>query len=370
MCGQIKTGMRGERGPCLLISISLLALLAAVPAQAAQNPWKEGTTTLHLARSFTSLLKRNKVKLQALAPATLKGQTLTLPQSAGHVDSDSGQAALAHAGALIVKSPRGSIEIRQFTLRTTSEPLIANTNGPTMKLARGEGRSLARQGFGEAIRYRTLRLTPTFALRLDKRLKLHRLLRAGEPIGSLAAQSQPLTVAIAPRGTVSLQLDPEVLAQLEALHVSVNPIFPAEHQGFAFSFPIVLGSRLAPDASRGTLRAGGSLEFLELGEGLFGQLFVHEPWLDFEARLATAELNVLPSPPYRGRAERPSLLGISLAGASVLADPAARTIAVQGAALSFNQTLAGAFDEAFAGGKEEFGAGERFGTLGFSAVAE
>ncbi len=367
MRAKAKIERKRGRGLAATSLLVLLVLTVPSPAPAAINPLASGQTTIHLNGAFTRLLKSHKVVLKALAPARLEGQILRLPVSSGRIDSDSGQGAIGHAGALRISSPRGSLTLREFTVRTTSEPLIANTNGPTMKLATGQGRSLPREGFGTGARYRTLKLTEPFARRLDKRLHLGRALAPGQLIGSLVAKTQPASVAIAAQGALSLTLDPQTLAKLDALHVSVNPIFPDEHIGGVFSFPVILNGRLAPDLSSGTLRTGGSLEFLDLGEGLNGQLFLHEPWLDFGAGLTSAELNVLPSPPYQGRSERPSLLGIDLAGASASQDPAARTITLQGATLSFNQTLAAAFDEAFAGGKEVFRAGDLLGT--FSVVA-
>jgi hypothetical protein len=369
--GPISATKPHRRASPALLAMALCALLAPSPAPAAINPLApQGSTTLQLSRAFTKLLKRHRVALKALAPATLRGQTLRLPVSGGRLDSDSGRGAVAHAGALKISSPKGSLTLREFTIRTTSEPLIANTNGPTMKLAAGQGLSLPREGFGQAIRYRALKLTANFARRLDKRLGLHNLLRSGEPLGSLQSRTRPASVAIRAAGELGLELNPQTLAKLGKLHVSVNPIFPAEHQGSTFSFPIILGGRLAPDLHSGTLRSGGSLELQFLGEGQYSQLFLHEPWLDFEARSTSAELNVLPSPPFQGKSERPSLFGIGLGGASPSADPGARTITLTGASLALGAQSAAAFDEAFAQGKEEFKVGDPLGTFGFTVGAQ
>ncbi len=59
-----------------------------------------------------------------------------------------------------------------------------------------------------------------------------------------------------------------------------------------------------------------------------------------------------------------------MGGASASSDPVARTIALQGASLALNAQAAAAFDETFAGGTEEFKAGDLLGTVGFTAGAE
>jgi hypothetical protein len=358
------------RGLLLLAATLLLALVPSAPASAAINPLASGQTTIHLSGAFTKLLKQNKVKLKALAPARLKGQTLSLPVSSGRIDSDTGQGAIGHAGALKISSPKGSLTLREFTVRTTSEPLIANTNGPTMKLAKGQGQSLPREGFGSGVRYKALKLSANFAKRLDKRLHLGRAFAPGQPLGSLLSKTQPESIAIAAQGTLSLTPDPQTIAKLDALHVAVNPIFPTEHIGGVFYFPIILNGRLATDLSSGTLRVGGSLEFLYLSETSYAKLILNEPWLTFDGLTTSSELNVSPSPPYQGRSERPSLFAIGLAGASASADPGARTITLSGASLAMGSQAAAAYDEAFAKGKEEFKAGDLLGTFGFTARAE
>ncbi len=353
-----------------IVLLLATSLLAPGSATAAINPLASGQTTIHLSGAFTRLLKHNKVALKALAPARIKGQTLSLPVSSGRIDSDSGQGAIGHAGALKISSPKGALTIREFTVRTTSEPLIANTNGPTMKLAAGQGQSLPREGFGQGARYRTLKLSANFAKRLDKRLHLGRAFAPGQPLGSLQSRTQPASVAIAAQGTLSLTPDPQTLAKLDALHVALNPIFPTEHIGAAFYFPIILNGWLAPNLSSGTLRVGGSLEFLYLSESRYAKLILNEPWLTFDGLTTSAELNVSPSPPYQGRSERPTLFAIGMSGASASADPGARTITLSGASLAMGAQLAAAFDEAFAGGKEEFKAGDLLGTFGFTVRAE
>ncbi len=103
----------------------------------------------------------------------------------------------------------------------------------------------------------------------------------------------------------------------------------------------------------------------------YGQVIIHELWLNFAAGTLTAELEVQPSPPYKGKLNVVAVLGLDMGTATVSSNPSARTITVSGATATFNSTLAAAFNEALAKGEGEvFKAGETFGTLSFTARAE
>jgi hypothetical protein len=173
-------------------------------------------------------------------------------------------------------------------------------------------------------------------------------------------------VTILEAGRATFVLSSEFLAKLGALFVSVNPIFPAEHAGPTFTFPLIIGGVLAPDASSGTLRTGGDIELLQLGGG---QIFWHEFWADLGARVDSAEVNVQPSPPYAGKQGRVGVFDLA-PGGSVTSDPKARTIGLSGVSLALEAQTAAILNQAFAGGTEVFKAGEVGGTLSFTAQGQ
>jgi len=105
---------------------------------------------------------------------------------------------------------------------------------------------------------------------------------------------------------------------------------------------------------------------LQLGGG---QIFWHEFWVDLGARVAAAEVNVQPSPPYPGKLGRVGVFDLA-AGGSVSSNPKARTVAVTGAPLVLEAQTAKSLDEAFAAGKEVFKAGEALGALTFTAQGQ
>ncbi len=244
-------------------------------------------------------------------------------------------------------------------------PLLAKLGGSQLKIVTAAQIASRREGFGMGFTATRLKLTAKAATRLDKRLRLKDAFTAGQLLGTLASKTEPATTTVLPAGRAAIAFGSQILAKLDSLHVSVNPIFPAEHVGPTFTFPIVVGGTIAPDGAAGTLRSGGDVEFLQLGGG---QVFWHEPWLDLGARVDSAEANIQPSPPYPGKQGRVGLL--DLGAAALSSEPAARTVTVSSAPLTLQAATAAAFNQAFAQGKEVFRAGEALGALSFTAQGQ
>lgn len=352
-------------------AVTALALLfcLALPqgAGALYDPLVSGTTKIALDRGFLALMKREGVKLSARAPAKLKRGVLTLPVSGGEMDPTTGKGTIEHQGALLFESQRRKVPFRAIAVKAKKTPLIAKVGGSQLKVAKAKTISSKREGFGEGFSSQGLSLTQKVATRLNKKLGLGRLLGEGTPFAKSTSATQPLTVSILPQGQATLVPDPAFMAKLKALFVSLNPIFPAEGRGGVFSFPIGLDGAISTDASLGTLKLTGDLEFLQLGGG---QVFWHESWLELQSQLDTTEVDLEPTPAFPGKIGRTPVLALGLSSASRSQDPKARTIALQGAPATLTAQSAAHFNAAFAGGKEEFRAGELVGALGFGAQAQ
>lgn len=349
-----------------IAAIAALWLLAAAPsAHAASDPLGSGTTKLTLDKGFLAFLKRDKVALGATAPGRLKAGVLTLPVSGGLMDPTTGKGTIEQEGALVFKG-RKRVPLKDIAIKTKHSPLVAKVGGSQLKVASSSKLSAKRDGFGTDFSAAKLKLSAKVAGRLNKKLRPAVPFKEGQVIGSTASKTQPQTVTILEAGRATIVLSSEFLAKLGSLFVSVNPIFPAEHSGPTFSFPIVIGGAVAPDATSGTLRTGGEIELLQLGGG---QIFWHELWLDLGARIDSAEVNVQPSPPYAGKQGRVGVFDLA-AGGSVASDPQARTIGLSGAPLTLEAQTAAALNQVFAAGKEVFKAGEVGGTLSFTAQGQ
>lgn len=361
---------RGRRSAAIILG-ALVALLAIAPyANATYNPLASGQTKLTLAKPFLSLLKANKVKLTGKEGATLKGAVASFPVSGGKFDPTTSNGFIEHAGALFFQAGNQKVPLTSLQLKTTQKhaPFSAKFGGGQLKMASAAKLAVTREGFADKVKVQTLKLSSKVATRLDKKLRLKGVFKAGQLIGSTITKANPQTVAVAESGKASFVFDPATAAKLQSLFVAINPIFPAEHPG-PFTLPIFTGT-ISPNASEGTIQTLGSIELVQIGGG---QVFLREAWAELSAGAYSPELELDPSPPYPGKLGRAPVGALRLAGASVSSDPAARTIGVTNATVSMDANLAAAFNEAFAkplGKGSVFAAGEPLGTVSFTAQAQ
>jgi hypothetical protein len=347
-------------------ALTALALTALAPgAQATYDPIGSGATKLTLDKRFASFLKKDGITLSAAAGAKGKGSAFTLPVINGNMDPTLGQGEINQQGTLVFQNDRKKVPLRSLVLKTKHSPLIAKVGGGQLKIATSSKLSSKREGFGTAFNAKALKLTAKVATRLNKKLRPEIPFVQGQPLGTVSSNAQPRLVTILEQGRATLVFDPAFVAKLDGLFVSLNPIFPAEHVGATFTFPIIPGGQLAPGGSEGTLRTGGSVELLQLSGG---QIFWHELWLDMAAKVDSAEVDVEPIPALPGKLGRIGVL--DLGTTSVTSDPGARTISVSGAPMALQAQTAKNMNEAFAPGKEPFKAGEAVGALSFVAQGQ
>lgn len=346
----------------------LCALLAAQarPAEAINDPLGSGTTRLVLDKRFARFLKQDGIELGTKAGARRGGGVLLLPVSGGSLDPTIGRGEIENAGSLVFQNGRRRLPLRAVRVKTKRTPLIAKVGGSQLKVATAARIDSSREGFGTAFTAEGLKLSAKVATRLNKKLRPALPFAPGQPLGKLLSRVQPQTIAILAGGTATISIDPAFLAKLDAHFVSLNPIAPAQRSpGPIFSFPIIAGGRLSPDALAGTLHSAGALEFLQLGSG---QVFWTEPWFDLDLHQTLAEADVEPTPTYPGKLGQVPVL--DLGAGSTAADPNARTIALGGAPLSLPAAVAAYFNQAFAEGKPDFEPGEPVGSLAFTAQAQ
>jgi hypothetical protein len=344
-----------------------LALVLAFPlaARAAYDPVGGGATRIVLDKRFSAFLERAGVSITADGGAVKRGRTLVLPVTGGSFDPTVGRGEVEQEGRIVFSSPRRRLPIRKLVVKTTNAPLVARVGGSQLKVATSTATSSKRRGFGTVFSARKLELTEKVATRLNKKLRPRQQFEAGHLIGKLVTAARPLVISILPAGRATLVFDAAFVAKLDQHFVSLNPISPAERMGTAFTLPIIAEGALAPDASLGTLRTGGEIEFLQLGAG---QIFWHELWFDVGLPAALAEVDMQPTPAFPGKLGQVPVL--SLGGGAVDSDPAARTITLAGAPLTLAPGTAAAFNQAFAAGKDDFKAGEFMGALSFTAQGQ
>ena len=286
----MRHGHQAKRMAAAAIGTILATLIFAPLAQATYDPLGKGTTRLVLDKSFTAFLKRDGVALSTTSPGQLKAGAIVLPVSGGLIDPTTGKGTIEQEGALVFGG-RKRLPLRNLVLETKHSPLIAKVGGSQLKVATSSKLASKREGFGTEFSARQLKLTAKVAERLNKKLRPPHPFEAGQPLGSVVSKTEPLTTTILAQNKTMLALDAGLLPKLEALHVSINPISPAElTPGPLFTLPIVsksatVESAIAPDAQTGILQTGGSIELLQLHAG---QIFWHDLSFDLGAKSVLA----------------------------------------------------------------------------------
>jgi hypothetical protein len=345
-----------------------VGFLLAPVAQATYDPIGSGTAKLTLDKGFVAQMKREGVKVTAIAPAKLSSGAIVLPVSGGTIDPTLAKGETETEGTVLFASGSRKVPLRSIEVKTKKTPLYAKVGGSQLKVAKARSTSFKREGFASGFAAKGLTLTEKVATRLNKKLRTKDFFHEGQLIGTLKSQAQPQLVSILPQGQATVVPDPAFLAKLKSLFVSLNPISPAElSAGPVLRFPIAGGGQLAPDGSAGTLRTAGAIELLQLGAG---QVFQREYWFDLGAKSTVAEVDVEPTPAFPGKLGQIGVFGIDMSRASVTSEPKSRTISVSGASLTLAAQSAQTFNEAFAAGKAVFGTGEAFGVVSFAAVGQ
>jgi hypothetical protein len=370
---QAETRQASRPRPALAMAVvscvaALFLLLAAPNSPASYDPLGSGTTRLSFSNEFLSLMKAHGVRAIPKAPAARRGNAVVFPVSGGKMAPTSGKGEINQLGNLVFKHGSRSLPFKKVMLKTKRAPLYAKVGGSQLKVATGARIATVRDGFGTIFTAKNLKLTEKVAVRLNKKLHLSDAFEAGQVIGSLRSATQPLTIAILPSGRATLSVAPEMFRRLSELHVSLNPISPAElSSGPLFTLPMIPKGALAPDASLGTLRTGGAIELLQLGAG---QIFWQELWFGLDAGAVLGEVDLQPSPPYGGKLGQVGILDLDMSSAATSSNAKARTITVTGATVRLQSQSAESFNQAFAERKPVFKAGDLFGTISFTAQGQ
>jgi hypothetical protein len=347
--------------------LCLWTLSAGPPALASYDPAGSGATRLTFDKSFLAAMKRSGVVITATRPAKLVRGSVSFPVSGGKVDPTTGRGSVDHEGAVVFAAGKRRIPVRDLQLKTTQRgsPLSARVGGSQLKLGAARDLAFGRAGFGARATVSGLALSSKLATRLGKKLRLKSVFREGLPLGRSTTVAQPETIAVLGKNAAALTLDPGLEDKLRSLFVAVNPIFPAEHVGAAFTIPLT-GGAISADGSVGTIQTAGALEFIQLGGG---QVFWQDAAFQLANHIASAELNVQPSPPYVGKVEGAPFAGLTLPSAPV-ANPGPRTVTVANAVLTLDASTAATFNEVFAKPQDRdavFAAGETLGAVSFTA---
>ena len=337
-----------------LAAMATTTLLAfASSASAARDPIATGTTDLHMKKGFVRKIANHGATVQPIGAASVSGNKIGLTVRDGKLNPVDVQGFLDTRGGFKLQLGERGVPVTQLTVNTVKGAVYAKVARARMQIGSFEPPTSAREGFGANFKATKLTLTEKAVKRISNRLGLQgsKRLNPGRVLSNLYSAAQPETVTILPQGGASLTGNGATLAKFAAKGVKVPEGFTAiapatKPTPTSFQLPIS-GGTLAPDASKGTVETAGGVQILKEAEPYSPTVRLRNVSVDFAAKTATAELEILPNPPFPGAAGRTSIVDVVLPPNSVTADPVARTISIQGAEARLQATFANTLNDVF-----------------------
>jgi hypothetical protein len=345
---------RTGRTRLLSVLVTLTGLLVfASSATAARDPLVPGLTDMHMKKGFVRKLGNNGIGVVGVGNGSVSSRRLRVPSRGGKLDPTDGQGFVENGSGFKFQLGKRGVPVTKATVNTVKLAVYATVAKAHMQFGTIVGFSTARDGFGADIKAIKLALTAKAARRISNRLGLrggHRL-EGGRVMSNLWSATQPATVTVLPQGSATLEGDVATLTKFAQKGVKlpegISAIAPAtKPTATSFQFPIV-GGTLAPDASNGTVQTAGGVQILKEAEPISPTMKLLNIYADFETKAATVEIEITPTPPFPGAVGRSSIADLALEGATVVADPNARTIAVTGAEARIQAVAAATLNDVF-----------------------
>jgi hypothetical protein len=319
----------------LAAAIALLAFASS--ASAARDPISSGTTDLHMKNGFLRKLANLGVTVQPLGVSTVSGKKIGLSVRDGMLDPTDAKGFLETRGGFKLELGGRGVPVTQVVVNSASMSVSAKIAKARMQLGVLTPPTFSREGFGANFKAVKLSLTEKATRRISNRLGLRgsKRLNPGRALSNLYSTAQPETVTVLPKGSsATLKLSAAAIEKFVAKGVKeaegITAIAPAtEPKPTSFQLPVKAGT-LALDAGMGALETTGGLQVLKEGESFSPTLRLRNVSIDFTQRAATAELELLPKPPFPGPAGRSAVVSVTLPPDSVTVDPVSRTIVIQG----------------------------------------
>lgn len=394
------------------MGLSALALVAALTAflafsalaLAANDPVGTGGATISLNKGFFKKLKKSKVKVQKVSPATLSGRNLTFPVSTlSSVDPTTGATVLELEGGLKFVHGKKKAAVTELVLTSSSATLNAKVAGKKMKFAAVVGYTFSRSGFEVKINATRLKLTKAAAKQLDKKLgfpvkattkrlkngkkkTVKPLFVANQVIAAANAAVNPKTVAIL-SGAASLKTAETTTKKFAENLVEIVPVEPGQEEEDltnpftpTLKFP-VKGGTIAPNATSGKVETAGGVKLVQ-NLGPFGTttMTLNAITVELDARTASVEVSVESTVSEKlnlGNLGRASIATIDLTGATVTSDGEAHRVTVTGASSALQAVTAETLNQVFgtplteaAIPHPEFKEGDPLGTFSFTVQTE
>lgn len=333
---------------------SLFLALAATASAAPRDPIASGATDLHLKKGMLRKLDNLGVTMQAVGNgATSAGSKIGLSVRGGKLDPTDVEGFLENQGGFKFQLGNRGVPVTQLTVNTVKGTVFAKIAKARMQLGTFAPPTFEREGFGSNFKAVKLSLTEKATRRISNRLGLKgsKRLNPGRVLSNLYSTAQPETVLVLPQGNATLAGNASTLAKFAEKGVKtpqdITALAPAtKPNATSFALPIA-GGTLAPDASKGVVETAGGVQILKDTDSLDPTMRLSNVQVDFAAKTVTVQLEILPSPPFPGAAGRTALVDVVLPPNSVVANPIARTISIQGAEARLQASAASTLNDVF-----------------------
>ncbi|MGC1166100.1 MAG: hypothetical protein WA862_08325 [Solirubrobacterales bacterium] len=337
-----------------LAAMATTTLLAsASSASAAGDPIATGATDLHLKKGFARKISNLGATVQPIGVGAVSGNKIALTVRDGSLNPLDVLGFLDTRGGFKLQLGRRGVPVTQLTVNTVKGAVYAKVAGARMQIGSFAPPTFAREGFGANFKATKLTLTAKAVKRISNRLGLKgsKRLNPGRVLSNLYSTAQPETVTLLPQGTAVLAANSSTFTKFAAKGMKapqgITALAPAiKPTPASFQFPIS-GGVLAPDASEGTIETAGGVQILKEAEPFSPTMRLRNLFVDLTAKAATAELEILPTPPFPGAAGRSSVVDVVLPSNSVVANPVARTISIQGAEARLQAVFATTLNDVF-----------------------
>jgi hypothetical protein len=332
---------------------TLVALLAfAAQAQAARDPIASGNTDLHMKGGFMRKLSNLGINVTGFNGGSASGNKIGTAVSGGKLDPTNVEGFVEGTQGYQLNRGGRSASVTNLNVNTVRGAVFASVAGAHMQFATFPKPSSAREGFGSNFKAGQLTLTAKAAQRISNTLKLSGSQAIPSRVMSnLFVSAQPGTVTVLPQGAATLNANPTTLAKFGAKGVElpkgITPIAPAtQPKATVLSFPIA-GGNLTPTASSGTVSTTGGVQIAKQAKPYSPTVTIKNIQVDFAAKTATAEMELLPNPPLPGSVGRSAIVAISFEAKQVIANPTLRTITIENAAATLQAATAQTLNSVF-----------------------
>lgn len=350
---------------------AVVVALALVPAAAQAEGVDGGNVHLRLSKALAKVLKREGVRLAGVKPATAGRTGATLPISGGLLEQRFGSGYLFLEGGFKFQDGKRSVKLNRFVLNTTKHTLNANVDGIATTLAKLPEQKATREGFSLDLALRSLQLTPKAAKRLNSKLGLGGVFKAGRSLGSATAVAHFEWLGVT-GGEIVFTIEEGFRKKLASVEAFLGASGSATLRNIVLgevAMPLE-GGQVAPDGSAGVLLSQGGLSFAQHDEPFDHTIAFLDTNLGLESHLATGDANYNPNPqqvPFSGPF---ATLGSPNAPGEVGGDPDTGVVSSPPVPVALQPNFAKALNEVFGAPKgkpELFTASEVIGFFAYEA---